>query len=598
MQKNLSDSLKAILWQYRLRFIKAFFMVLASNLLLILNPLVFRHAVTALDPHAPSANGFFANILKILLGHHFSSLYPWIIILLIITFVSAYFKYWMRIAFISISRDVETDVRAKLFARIQEQSRSFFDRHGIGELLSRLTNDITSYRELLGPGIMYPLFFITLVFPGLAALSQISLPLTLISLIPLILIPVLNAFVRQRIYRLSLAVQEGLGKLSKMAQEHFSGIRIVKSYVIENYLFHRFCDLCSHFATLSYKLTSLQGILYPFFTFLTKCVTVLLVLFSGLIILLGWGTLSIADFVAFMWIQSYIFFPVLMLGWVLPVYERGRAAYVRIVEIYEEPLEVQDNANSRLQVSTKASIEFRNLTFCYPNSPQPTLNKLSLRIEGGSFVGITGPVGAGKTTLFRLLNREYEIPRGSLLINNQEIQEYSFAALFREIVTVEQSSFLFSKSVADNVRFGREEATLQELELVSTYADLHETVMEFPKQYETMIGERGMTLSGGQKQRVAMARAFLVDRSILLLDDIFSAVDAATEKRIFSKIREHFAGKTVVLITHRVSLLEKMDRVIYLLHGQVAEEGPPADLVARKGHYAALVELQHLEKKF
>lgn len=592
MEKSLLVNLKTLFFQYRLRFFKAFLMVLASNVLLILAPLVFRHAVMALDLHTAPESGFLADSLRTLLGAYMTSLLPWVLILLGITTISAYFKYWMRIAFISISRDVETEVRSKLFLRIQEQSRSFFDHHGIGELLSRLTNDITSYRDLLGPGIMYPLFFLTLVVPGLIALFQISVPLASISLIPLGIIPILNGTVRHQIYQISHRVQEELGKMSNMVQEHYSGIRIVKSYVIETPLFKRFGKVCQQFSKLSFRLSCLQGILYPFFTFLTKCVTVLLVLFSGLIILRAWGELSVADFVAFMWIQSYIFLPVLMLGWVLPVYERGHAAYDRLVEIYSEPIEVQDNSKSQLTIPLQADIEFSHLTFTYPESTQPTLTDFSLKINGGSFLGITGPVGAGKTTLFRLLNREYEIPRGTLLINNVDIQEYSFAELFRKLITVEQASFLFSKSVADNVRFGREEASQQELELVSHYADLHDTIMGFPERYETMIGERGMTLSGGQKQRVAMARAFLVDRSILLLDDIFSAVDTATEKRIFAQIRAHFSGKTVVLITHRVSLLEQMDRVVYMMHGRIEEDGTPAELLAKKGHYAALAELQ------
>lgn len=594
MEKSLLDSLKAILQHYRLRFLKAFLMVLASNILLIFNPLVFRQAVMALDPHTSPASGFFADLLRTILGSQMRSLWPWALILLGISLISAYFKYWMRIAFISISRDVETDIRSKLFLRIQEQSRAFFDRHGVGELLSRLTNDISSYRDLLGPGIMYPLFFVTLVIPGMIALFQISAPLASISLIPLMLIPILNGAVRQQIYHISHQIQEGLGRMSNMVQEHYSGIRIVKSYVIENPLLKCFGELCQQFSKLSFKLSCLQGILYPFFTLLTKFVTVLLVLFSGLIILRAWGELSVADFVAFMWIQSYIFFPVLMLGWVLPVYERGRAAYDRLVEIYAEPIEVQDNVHSTLKIPPQADLEFRHLTFTYAGSPQPTLVDFNLKIQGGTFVGITGPVGAGKTTLFRLLNREYEVPRGTLLINNQEIQDYSFADLFCEIITVEQSSFLFSKSVADNVRFGREEASQQELELVSNYADLHDTIMSFPERYETMIGERGMTLSGGQKQRVAMARAFLVNRSILLLDDIFSAVDTATEKRIFAQIKAHFSGKTVLLITHRVSLLEQMDRVVYMMRGHIEEDGTPEELLAKQGHYAALVELQRM----
>jgi ATP-binding cassette subfamily B protein len=282
-----------------------------------------------------------------------------------------------------------------------------------------------------------------------------------------------------------------------------------------------------------------------------------------------------------------------MLSWVLPFYERGRAAYSRLVDIYEEPIEVQDNPSSTLQTQPNADITFKDLTFTYPLASRPSLQNLNLHINGGSFVGITGPVGAGKSTIFKILNRAYEIPPNHLYINGHEIHEYSLNALRADMVTVEQAAFLFSRSLGDNVRFGRAEASHEELELVAQYADLHETVMSFPEKYDTLVGERGVTLSGGQKQRIAMARAFLVDRSILLLDDIFSAVDSKTEKHIFESIKKHFTGKTVLIITHRVSVLEQMDRIVYMIDGKVEEDGTPAELIEKKGHFAALAELRN-----
>jgi ATP-binding cassette subfamily B multidrug efflux pump len=281
-----------------------------------------------------------------------------------------------------------------------------------------------------------------------------------------------------------------------------------------------------------------------------------------------------------------------MLGWVLPIYERGRAAYARLIEIYEEPNEVKTEAKSKLTISSKADLVIKNLTFFYPGSAKAALSHFNLHIQGGSFVGVTGPVGAGKTTLLHILNREYEVPKGTFFIGHHEVHEYPLEAFRAQMVAVEQAAFLFYRSVAENVRFGRMEASQEEIEIVSRYADLHDTVMDFPAQYDTLVGERGMTLSGGQKQRVAVARALLVNRSILLLDDIFSAVDTATERRIFEAINRHFKGKTVLLVTHRVSVLEQMDRVVYMMGGKVVEDGTPAELKAKQGHYAALVGLQ------
>jgi len=584
MEKTLFQNFRVILSDYRAQFLQAFLMVLVSNGLLILNPLVFRQAVMAMEG---TGSGYLYGLIGASLG-------LWVILLLSIAGASALFKYWMRIAFISISRDVERKVRSKIFTRIQAQSMTFFDHHGIGELLSRLTNDITTYRDTLGPGILYPMYSLTIVTPGLIALFSISVPLASMALLPLVLIPLMNFLIRGPIYQTSKKVQESLAKMSDMVQEHYSGIQIIKSYTLETAAYQRFSDICQRFKLQNFKLSTLQGLVFPFFTLVAKIVTVLLVMTAGVIILSAWGELTTADFISFMWIQSYIFFPVLMLGWIIPIYERGRAAYDRLVEIYEEPIEVEEGGEATLRIPENAAITFQDLTFCYPNTFTPVLSHLNLEIKGGTFVGITGMVGAGKTTLFRLLNREYEIPRGMISIAGRDIHDYPLEAFQRAMVTVEQVPFLFSTSIAENVRFGRGEAPQQEIEMVSRYADLHETVLEFPEQYETIIGERGVTLSGGQKLRVAMARAFLVNRSILLLDDIFSAVDSATEKRIFQAMRENFSGKTVLLITHRVSTLNMMDRVIYMRQGSVVEDGTPQKLIERKGHYAALVELQQM----
>lgn len=545
-----------------------------SNGLLIVNPLLFRQAILA-------ANTTNAVVL-------------WSAILILIAALSALFKYWMRVGFISISRDAEQEIRSLLFQRIQQQSMAFYHRHGTGELLSRLTNDISAYRDVLGPGIMYPLFVLTIVGPGLLALFYISKQMAIIALTPLLLIPWVNETVRKKIFVLAVKVQETLGTMSNVVQENFSAARIVKSYVIESAMLRKFSNISQKFSHISVQLAFWQGSLFPFFTFISKITTLLLVVYAGIIILKEWKELSAADFVSFMWIQSYIFYPLLSFAWLIPVYERGRAAYKRLFDIYNEPIEVIDLPGAGRTIPKGAMIEFKDLTFGYPRATKLALNKINLKIEGGSFVGITGPVGAGKSTLFRLLNREYEIPRGMMLIDGHDIHEYPLSEFQQQIVTVDQLPFLFSKSIAENVKFGRNDASQQELELVSRYADFHETVLEFPEQYETLVGERGVILSGGQKQRLAMARAFLVDRSVMLLDDIFSAVDFATEQKIFKAMLEAFRGKTALLITHRVSVLNKMDRVVYMKEGMVVEEGPPRELEKRGGAYAALVELQRL----
>lgn len=598
MEKTLFANLRSIIYRYRSRFFRAFAMVLFSNCLIVLNPLIMRQAVLAMDASTASVpQNLIGRILYGILGSYSQKLLPWVVILLSVAATASLFKYLMRTLFMTISRDAEKEMRLKIFERIQQQSRAFYDHHGIGELLSRLTNDISAYRDVLGPGVMYPIFFSTLMIPGLIALYNISPQLTAFTLIPLFLIPIINIFIRKEIYQLSSQVQESLANLSNMTQEHFSAIRIIKSYVIERPTFELFRELCKRMIGMSLKLSLYQGILIPVFTLLTKVVTIGLVLLLGWIVLKGWSTLNAADFISFMWIQSYVFFPVLWLAWILPIYARGKASYDRLYEVYREPIEVKDTGTKGLEIPPKADISFNHLNFTYPYSDRQILKDLNSVIKGGSFVGITGPIGSGKTTLIRLLNREYEVPRGMITIGGRDIHDYPLQAFSESMVTVEQIPFLFSKTIAENVLFGRDDASQSELELVSRHADLHDTVMEFPQQYDTLIGERGVTLSGGQKQRIVMARAFLVNRSILLLDDIFSAVDTGTERRIFEGMKKNFEGRTIILITHRISILEQLDRVIYMKDGQIVEDGSPEELLKKKGYYACLHDLQSLERR-
>jgi len=577
MEKGLFKNLLSIIKIYKIRYIKALAMLVVSNGLLIVNPLIFRKALGFVEIHKEGPLG---------------SIYFWVALLLILAGVSSYLKYRMRVAFISISRDEEANVRLKLFERIQEQSRAFYDRHGIGELISRLTNDIGAYRDVLGPGLMYPMFWMTLVVPGSIALFVISPILASIALTPLLLIPLSNTFFRERLYHVSGKLQQALASLSNYVQEAFSGIKIIKSYGIEKIVGDRFVKLCEELIKPNLYFNFLQGILLPFLNLLTKFATLGTVILYGILAFQGYSRLSTADFLSFFWIQSYVYFPVLMLAWVIPMYERGRAAYDRLVDIYEEPNEVTDSQAATLTIPESADISFNRLDFTYSGTSRPVFTDLNLKIKAGTFVGITGPVGAGKSTLFRLLMREYEIPRGMISIGEHDIHDYPLRAFSSSMVSVDQVPFLFSKSIAENVFFGREETSQEELEMVARFADLHETVLEFPERYDTLVGERGLKLSGGQKSRVAMARAFLVNRSFLLLDDIFSAVDAKTEARIFKAIKKHFAGKTVVLVTHRVNLLNELDRVIYMEEGKIVEDGSPKVLLKEKGYYAALADLQ------
>ncbi len=589
MNKSLMGNIGEMICEHWKRLSIAFLLVLLANLLLVLNPLILRQALLVISTPDIGEESNLTFILKSILG---SSAYSWGALLLAIASLAALFKYYMRMIFITLGREVELTMREKIFQRIQSQSRAFFDRHEIGDLLSRLTNDITAYRDLLGPGLMYPAFFITLIIPALLALFSLSAWMAMISLIPIVTIYIFNLFIHYPLYRVSQQVQKSLGKMSVIAHEHFSGIRVIKAYGIQKAASLLFYKLCLYFSHLSTRLAFLQGMVMPTLNLMIKITSVILVLFAGALILLRWQPLSVADFLSFMWIQSYIFSPLLMLGWVIPMYQKGKAAYDRLVEIYEEPIEVQDSTSFLTLVPSEADITFRNLTFIYPGQAEPVLHQLNLRFARGSFIGLTGPVGAGKSTLIRLLNREYEVSKNSILIGEHDIHDYSLQAIHQAIACVEQLPFLFSKSLTENIRFGKREATKEEIEEIARQVNLHDMILTLPEKYNTVVGERGVSLSGGQKQRIAIARAFLVNRSILLLDDIFSALDATTEKLIFESIKSNFKGKTLLLITHRISILEQMDRILYMHNGRIVEDGTPQALLQQQGFYEALVKIQ------
>ncbi len=594
MNKSLLFELFHVIGHYKKRLLLACVLVLASNTLLILNPLLIKQAMIAMDPSSGKPGGLLYTITRSLLGSYAQYLLPWTTLLLLTASVSAYFKYKMRTSFITVSRDVESELQLRIFQKISRQSMVFFDKYGIGELVSRLTNDLSAYREVLGPGIMYPLYFLTLVSPAFIALFYLSPLLASFSLLPLLILPLLMFSVEGRAYNVSLKVQQALAEMSALTHESYNGIRIIKGYAVEEQMTQKFSKACKVFLRLNLHLTLLQGLLYPLLTLITKCMTLSLVLLAAYLNLLGYQQLETADFISFMLIQSYLYIPVLMLGWVLPIYEKGRAAYERLWQIYQEPIEIVEAENPLQNLSEPAAIEIKHLSFTYKGRDAPALLNFSCRIPAKRLIGITGPVGSGKTTLIKLLNRDYEVPQGTVFFNGEDLHNYSVDAIRKAMATVEQQPFLFSRSIAENIALGVINPPSELVEEAAEFADLHSTIVAFPMQYETVVGEKGITLSGGQRQRTAIARALFSQRPILLLDDIFSSLDAETEKKVFSALNNN-RTKTIILITHRTSILQQLDYVYYLKEGGILEEGTPQELLAMKGAYSALVSIQEAE---
>lgn len=574
MEKTLAANLLGLIRENKLKYLKAAFLVILSNLLLIVNPFIFRKAANSIS--LSQDNSLFGDPFFL------------ITILLLASAFSAFFKYLMRIQFVALSREAEEQFRDKLYERLQKQSKSFFDQHPVGELLSRISNDISTYREILGPGIMYPLFAFSMSIPAFVGLFILFPPLALFSLIPLGTLLLIHSFARKAIYSLSKKLQELLSELSVLAEETFSGIRILKTYDFKKIALKKFASRSKKHSFLRRKMFMIQGALLPFFIALVQASSAMTIYLFSLK-----GSFSIQDFLTFIWLQTYLFMPVMMLGWILSLYEQGKSAYDRLLELYSEPIEVKDEGQKDM-VKGSLDIELKNLTFTYPASKTPSLKNVSLKIAEGETIGITGPIGSGKSTLLKLLQREYEIPKGMIYFARQEIHEYTLNALYSLMATCEQIPFLFSDTVQENIRFGRESASTLEIQDAAHFVDLHDEIEGFPEKYDTMIGEKGLMVSTGQKQRIAVARSLIASKKILLLDDIFANVDASKENKMVSRLIQDFKESTIIIVTNRMSVLDQLDKVCVFQEGRVVEQGDPTKLKKAGGPYQILYEIdQH-----
>lgn len=581
MEKSLFWNLSRIVLEKRSRFAIAIVLVCMSSGLLVLNPFIFRAALTnAIAGYEGVGAGAAVNTLS------------FIPVLLLVSALSAWLKYRMRIEFVALSRDAEEEFREKLYARLQSQSRAFFDNHSIGDLINRLSSDISTYREILGPGIMYPIFALSMMVPAAISLIYLSETLFLFSLLPLCILLMINIVSRESLYTLSISSQEVLSKMSTLADETYSGVRIFKAYDFKKIGEKLFSSLGLKHSILRRKLFVRQGLIHPLFIFLLQGASAATAFLYSYMHTSSLSTLSAQDFLTFIWLQNYLFTPVMMLGWIFSLYQQGKAAYVRLRILYEEPVEVQDNG-SKDRVGERADIMLKNLTFSYAGASHPSIEGVNLRIEEGSHVGIAGAVGSGKSTLLKLLQREYEIGKGMFFIGGVEVHEFKLSALYQLMATCEQIPFLFSDTISENIRFGREDATKEEISSIASSVDLHDEIEGFPEKYDTTVGERGHLVSTGQKQRIAVARSLIASKRILILDDIFANVDASKEKIMLDRLIHDFKGATLIIVTNRISVLDRMDKVVFFQEGRVTEEGSPHDLKNRGGPYTILSELSN-----
>ncbi len=525
----------------------------------------------------------------------------WAGVFVAIMIVRGVFQYVMRLRLVGISREMERGLRDRLFERVLRRSPAWLARHHTGDLMSRFTSDVEAVRMSVGPGLMYVLNTVVILPLAVWSMWAMSPTLTLLNLLPLVGVALGTLVVAPRMHAASVGVQEAQAAMSTRAQESFAGVRVVKSFAREAHEVATFRAQAQRSLDANMQYVTTQALFYPAIGLMKGLGLVLTVLVGFR--MMARGALTLGDFVAFHQYAGMLMWPMISLGWVIALWQRGRVAMGRLAGLLGEEPEVVDAPDARALAEPRGELEFRELTFTHAGAPTPALERVSFRVPAGRTVAVLGPTGAGKSTLLSLVPRLVDPQPGTVLVDGTPVERLRLADLRRAIGYVPQDTFLFSDTIRENVGFGlgevsREHAPAIEpvIRRAAEQARILPEIERLPQGLDTLLGERGVNLSGGQRQRTAIARALALDPKILLLDDCLSAVDARTESEILANLREVLRGRTTLLVTHRVSAAKLADHVIVLDEGRVVEQGTHEDLLGAGGLYARLAQRQTLEE--
>ncbi len=511
------------------------------------------------------------------------------------------FLFLTRWIIIGVSRDIEFDLRNDLFQQLEKQSAAYYQQHRTGDIMARMTNDLNAVRMLLGPAIMYSANTILFSVGALFFLLKISPFLTLVALVPLPLASILVQAMGRKIHERFERIQAMFSDISAQAQENFSGARLVRAFAQEEAQIAAFETSNREYIRRALRLVQLMGMLWPTLEFVLGLAMAIALFVGGHEVLSH--RISVGDFVAFNTYMLMLTWPVIALGWVVNLFQRGTASVVRIDELLKAKPSIDDRdavLSIPADLTLRGEIEFRNLTFSYDQNGAggpDVLRNISLKIPAGSSLALVGPTGSGKSTLVNLIARVYDAAPGSIFVDGRPIREYPLDVLRANIGFVPQETFLFSETIRGNIAFGVPNARFEDVLRAAEVSHIRKEFEEFPNGFETMVGERGLTLSGGQKQRSALARAILRNPRILILDDSLASVDTYTEEQILDELRSIMRGRTTILISHRISTVRHADQIAVLLAGRIVELGTHDDLLARNGHYASLFQKQLLEEE-
>jgi ATP-binding cassette subfamily B protein len=507
--------------------------------------------------------------------------------------VQGVFLYLHRWIVIGASRKIEYDMRGEFYDHLQSLPATFYQENKTGDLMSRATNDLSSVRMLVGPAVMHAFSSLLVVAGAFVMMSRIDLQLALISLLAVPAVAGAVKYFGERIHERFRDVQDHFGEISARVQENVAGVRVVRAFTREPHEKRVFEAMNEEYVERNRKLILLTATFYPMLHSMIGVMFVVIFFLGSRRILAG--SMTVGEFVSFTLYLGRLAWPLVALGWVINLFQRGMASMKRLHEILVVEPSAETTGVARPEGKLTPEIEFRGLTFAYGEAL--VLRDIDLTIREGETLGIVGRTGSGKSTLLSLLTRVWEPPPGTVLVGGVPVEEISRRTLREMIGVVPQETFLFSDTIAENIRVGRIEASDDEVARVVELAGLAEDVKAMPDGVATVIGERGITLSGGQKQRTAIARAIVRNPDIMILDDALSAVDTHTEERILRSLRELRRGRTVVIVAHRISSVKDADNIVVLDEGRIVERGTHDDLLAAGGFYADLYRRQALEEE-